>query len=76
MEDILVTHERRTIVEAFHTSYHPIPDGVKFIVPISKMPLRNLKLAMSRRICQLGYAGRVKAVIRSRKLILIRISRM
>jgi hypothetical protein len=59
LEDILVAHGRTTIVEAFQTSHHAIPYGVKFIVPISNLRLKNAPLAISRRISQLGYADRV-----------------
>jgi hypothetical protein len=58
----------------FHTSHHTIPDGVKFIVPITSMRLKNARLAISRRISQLGYQDRVKTLIRWRKPILKRIS--
>ena len=50
-----------------------ISDGVRLIVSISNMRLKNARLAISRRISQLGYADRVKAVIQSRKLLLIRL---
>lgn len=57
----------------FRTINRTIPNHVSFIIPISNTRLKNLKLAVSRRIRTLGYQDKVKPIIRSRKLILVRV---
>jgi len=47
--------------------------NVKFIVPTSNMKLKNVRLAVSRRISQLGYADKLKVIVRSREVLIIRI---
>jgi len=49
----------------FRTINRTIPSHVSFIIPISNIRLKNLKLAVSRRIKALGYADRVKVIMRS-----------
>ena len=56
----------------FRTINRTIPSHVSFIMPISNIRLKNLKLAVSRRIRTLGYQDKVKPIIRNRKLILMR----
>ena len=43
------------------------------VMPTSNIRLKNLKLAISRRISQLGYADKLKVTVGSRKVIIIRI---
>jgi len=46
---------------------------VKWITVVSNTRLKNLKLAISRRIQSLGYADKLNVIVRSRKVLIIRI---
>ncbi len=49
-------------------------DSISFVVPITYARVKNVKNSIRRRIMQLNVSDMVQVIVRSRKVILVRVS--